>query len=69
MFENFIKNRFVLILARIMDYRIGIKNGEKPDLPILTIGEALISLMIRLVILLVNVITCGFVIANVIHHW
>lgn len=69
MFKNFIRSRFVLVLARIMDHRIGTKDGEKPDLPILTVEEALISLMIRFTILLVNFITCGFVIANVIRHW
>lgn len=69
MFKKFIRSRFVLVLARTIDYRIGLKDGEKPDLPILTTGEALLSLFIRFLVLLVNFITCGFVIANIIHHW
>jgi hypothetical protein len=64
-----IKNRFLLILARTMDHRIGLTDQEKPDLPILTVEEALISFFLRLLIVLVNFTTCGFVIANVIRHW
>jgi hypothetical protein len=62
-------NRFLLILARTLDHRIGKTDEEKPELPILTVGEALISLIIRLFIVLVNFVTCGFVIANIIRHW
>lgn len=62
-------NRFLLILARTLDHRIGKTDEEKPELPILTVSEALISLIIRLFIVLVNFVTCGFVIANIIRHW
>ena len=62
-------NRFLLILARTIDHRIGKTDDEKPELPILTVNEALISLLIRLFIVLVNFVTCGFVIANIIRHW
>ena len=64
-----INNRFFLILARTIDHRIGKTDQEKPDLPILTVEEALISFTIRFFIVLINFITCAFVIANVIHHW
>jgi hypothetical protein len=69
MFKKLIQSRFVLIIARVMDYRIGTKDEEKPNLPILTVEEALISLSIKFLILLINFIACAFVIANVIHHW
>lgn len=62
-------NRLLLILARTIDHRIGKTDDEKPELPILTVSEALISLLIRLFIVLVNFVTCGFVIANIIRHW
>ena len=64
-----IDNRFFLILARTVDHRVGKTNSERPDLPILTVEEALISFAIKFFIVVVNFITCAFVIANVIHHW
>lgn len=64
-----INNRFFLILARTMDHRIGKTDSEKPDLPVLTVEEALVSFFIRFFIFLINFITCCFVIANIIHHW
>ena len=69
MFERFIENKFVLIIARAIDYRIGRKDNDVPDVPILSVREAMVSLLIKLLIFLINFITCLFVIANVIHHW
>jgi len=62
-------NRFLLVMARIIDYRIGRNDQDKPDLPILTMEEALVAFFFRLIIVLVNFITCGFVIASIIRHW
>jgi hypothetical protein len=56
-------------MARIIDYRIGRNDQDKPDLPILTMEEALVAFFFRLIIVLVNFITCGFVIASIIRHW
>lgn len=64
-----LKNRFFLILARTIDYRIGYTDKDKPDLPILSVEEALFSFFLKFIIVLVNFITCGFVIANIIRHW
>jgi hypothetical protein len=61
--------RMLFIMARTIDYRIGLRNDDKPDLPLLTFEEALISFSLKLTIMLINLITCLFVIANVIHHW
>jgi hypothetical protein len=61
--------RFFLVLARTIDHRVGKDDSDKPDIPILTMKEALISFFIKFIIVLVNFITCGFVIANIIHHW
>jgi hypothetical protein len=61
--------RILFIIARTIDYRIGLRNDDKPDLPLLTFEEALISFSLKLIIMLINIITCLFVIANVIHHW
>lgn len=61
--------RFFLILARTIDHRVGKTDSDAPDIPVLTMQEALISFFIKFIIVLVNFITCGFIIANVIHHW
>ena len=64
-----VNNKFFLILARTIDHRVGFNDIEKPDIPVLTVENALISFAIRFMIVLVNFVTCGFIIANVIHHW
>lgn len=64
-----IENRALLVLARIMDYRIGRTDDDRPDLPVLTVEEALAAFLVKLIIVLVNFVTCGFVIASVIRHW
>lgn len=61
--------RFFLILARTIDHRVGKTDSDTPDIPVLTMQEALISFFIKFFIVLVNFITCGFVIASIIHHW
>ena len=67
--KGLMNNRFLLIMARTIDHRIGKTDSEKPDLPVLTVEEALISFFIKFFIVMVNFITCGFVIANIIRHW
>lgn len=62
-------SRFLLIVARTIDYRIGLNDSDKPELPVLTFQEALFSFFIRFFIFMLNLLTCAFVIANVIHHW
>ena len=57
-----------LIWCRTVDHRIGKTNDDEPDIPILTLKQAQISLFLRTFIILVNVITCMMIIANVIHH-
>lgn len=63
------RNRFFLILARTIDHRVGYTNSDKPDIPVLSVEEALFSFFLRFIIVLVNFITCAFVIANIIRHW
>lgn len=64
-----LKNRWIFILARVIDHRIGRTDEEKPDIPTLTLTEALVSFSLRLLIVLVNFVTCAAVIANIVHHW
>ena len=58
-----------LIWARTIDHRVGMTDECKPEIPTLKVRDANISLIIRTLIVLINFITCGFIIANVIHHW
>jgi hypothetical protein len=62
-------NKFFLTLARTIDHRVGHTDESKPDVPVLPINFALASFFLRFTIVMVNFITCGFIIANVIHHW
>jgi hypothetical protein len=64
---NFTK--IIFIIARTLDYRIGLQDTDKPELPILTFQEALLSFSFRLFIFIIEFMTCFFVIGNIIHHW
>lgn len=66
---NINMQRWMLILARVLDHRIGKTDEDKPDLPILTLEEAMVSFYVRLFIVTLNIITCLAVVANVIRHW
>jgi hypothetical protein len=61
--------RPILILARAIDHRVGKNDEDAPDVPILTQTEAWTAFWIKLSIILVNFITCSFIIANIIYHW
>ena len=58
-----------LIWCRTVDHRIGKTNGDEPNIPILSLKQAQVSLMLRSFIILINLITCFFIIANIIHKW
>ena len=58
-----------LIWSRTLDHRVGRTDDDQPEIPILSLQDAQISLLLRTAIVLINLITCGFIIANVIKHW
>jgi hypothetical protein len=58
-----------LIWCRTVDHRIGKTDDDEPNIPILTIKQAQLSLLIRSFILIVNLITCFFICTNIIHKW
>lgn len=62
-------NRKLLILARAIDHRVGNNDYDAPDIPILTQAEAWTAFWLKFTIILVNFITCSFIIVNIIHHW
>lgn len=64
-----IESKWIMVLARAMDHRIGTKDEDPPELPRLTVEEAMVSFWIRLTLVVLNLVTCGFVMANVIRHW
>jgi hypothetical protein len=64
-----ISGRWIFVLARALDHRIGRTDEEKPDLPLLTLEEAMVSFYLRIFIVSLNVLTCILVIANIIKNW
>ena len=58
-----------LIWCRTVDHRIGKTDEDEPDIPILSLQQAQISLFLRTFIILINLITCFFIVANIIHKW
>jgi hypothetical protein len=48
---------------------MGSTDSDKPDVPILTLREARIALCLKTFWTVIHVITCVFIIANVIRHW
>jgi len=61
--------KFWLIWARTLDHRVGKTDEDQPDIPILSLKQAMFSLIIRTIIVFLNMVTCLFIIANVIRHW
>ena len=56
-------------MCRTVDHRIGKTDEDEPNIPILSLKEAQISLFLRTFIIIVNLITCFFIVANIIHKW
>ena len=59
----------LMVWARTIDHRIGHSDTDKPDIPILTMREAYLSLCLRSFLFLLNTATCVVVIISCIHHW
>lgn len=64
-----IRGRWIFVLARALDHRIGRTDEEKPELPVLTLEEAMVSFYLRIFIVVLNVVTCLSVLANIARHW
>lgn len=58
-----------LIWARTVDHRVGKTDDDEPDIPILSLREANLSLAIRSGVVILNCITCIFIITNIIVGW
>lgn len=64
-----IKSKWVMVLARALDHRIGTRDEDPPELPRLTVEEAMASFWIRLFLVAVNLVTCFAVVANIVRNW
>ena len=58
-----------LIWARTLDHRVGKTDDDQPDIPILSLKDAQFSLILRTIIVVLNMVTCLFIIANIIKNW
>lgn len=58
-----------LIWARTLDHRVGRTDDDQPDIPILSLKDAQFSLILRTIIVVINMVTCLFIIANIIKNW
>jgi len=57
------------IWARATGHLMGRTDDDRPDVPILTVKEARIALFLKTFWIAIHVITCFFIIANVVRHW
>lgn len=48
---------------------MGDTDEDRPRIPVLTLREARISLFLKTFWVVIHVITCFFIIANVMRHW
>lgn len=62
-------NSLEKIWARATGHLMGQTDEDRPRVPILTVGEARIALFLKTFWIFLHVITCCFIIANVVHHW
>lgn len=62
-------NSLERIWARATGHLMGNTDDDRPDVPILTLREAKIALFLKTFWVVLHVVTCVFIIANVIHNW
>jgi hypothetical protein len=57
------------IWARATGHLMGSTDSDKPDVPILTLKEARVALYLKTFWIVIHVITCLFIMANVVRYW
>jgi hypothetical protein len=62
-------NSLEKIWARATGHLMGQTDEDRPVVPILTVREARIALFLKTFWVVIHVVTCLFIIANVIRHW
>jgi hypothetical protein len=62
-------NSLEKIWARATGHLMGNTDNDRPDVPILSLREARIALFLKTFWVGIHIVTCLFIIINVIHHW
>lgn len=62
-------NTLEKIWARATGHLMGNTDSDRPVVPILSLQEARVALFLKTFWILLHIITCLFIIANVIRHW
>jgi hypothetical protein len=62
-------NSIEKIWARATGHLMGRTDEERPRVPVLSLREARIALFLKTSWIILHVVTCCFIIANVIRHW
>ena len=62
-------NSIERIWARATGHLMGQSDLDRPRVPVLTLKEARIALILKTSWVMIHVVTCGFIIANTIRHW
>jgi hypothetical protein len=57
------------IWARATGHVMGDTDEDRPRVPILSIREARVALFLKTFWIAIHVVTCVFIMANVIRHW
>ncbi|CAN1592906.1 hypothetical protein MCEME20_00127 [Candidatus Pelagibacterales bacterium] len=57
------------VWARATGHLMGSTDSDKPDVPILTLHEARVALYLKTFWIVIHVVTCFFIIVNVIRYW
>lgn len=62
-------NSIERVWARATGHLMGQSDEDRPRVPVLTLKEARIALILKTSWVIIHVVTCGFIIANTIRHW
>lgn len=62
-------NSIERVWARATGHLMGQSDEDRPRVPVLSLKEARIALILKTGWVMIHVITCGFIIANTIRHW
>lgn len=62
-------NSIERIWARATGHLMGSNDQDRPRIPILTLKEARIALVLKTAWIVIHIVTCFFIIANTIRHW
>ena len=57
------------VWARAIGHVMGTNDIDRPRLPVLTLKQARVVLVLKTFWVSLHIITCIFIIANAVHHW